>query len=116
MSSRPFIEPKLRFAVHVPHAEERFTASVEDSLEAEVSRQTRERDIETSGGIITNYIVEDEVIFDLEDDVASVREINIIQEEIINAFNSLTPVEINEDDIVVRAEVVRVFTFGLGEQ
>lgn len=108
---RPFLESRLRFEVHIPEAEERFTASVEDSLEAEVNRQAFDRGVETAGGVITNFIENDEVIFDIEDDVASVEEINIIQEEIINAFDNLTEANINENDIVVRAQVVRIFTF-----
>lgn len=113
MVNRPFLDPKLRFAVHVPQAEERFTPSVEDTLEAEVSLQTRERDVITEGGIITSFIIEDEVVFDIEDDVASLRELNIIQEEIINAFDNYADMKIDEEDIVVKAEIVRVFTAGL---
>lgn len=115
MVNRPLLKPKLRFRVYIPQAEERFTASVEDTLGAEVSRQTRNRGIETEGKIITTFIEEDEVIFDIEDDIASVNELNIIQEEIINAFNNFTQADIDDNDIVVAAEIVRVFTFGLRE-
>lgn len=108
MADRPFLEPHIRFVVNVPQAEERFTASVEDTLQAEVSKQTRERGIRTAGGIITNFIIEDEVVFDIEDDTASVEKINIIQEEIINAFNNFTEVNVDEQDIVVRADIIRI--------
>lgn len=111
MVNRPFIKPKLRFRVYVPQAEERFTASVEDMLSAEVSNRSRDRDVITGGGILTNFIEEDEVVFDIEDDVASIRELNIIQQEIINAFDKFTDVNIDEEDIIVSAEVVRVFSF-----
>lgn len=115
MVNRPFLRPKLRLAVNVSQAEERFTASVEDTLKAEVSYQTRERDVITEGGIITAYMDQDEVVFDIEDDVASLRELNIIQEEIINAFDNYADIEVDEEDIVVKAEIVRVITAGLDD-
>ena len=118
MSSRqPFIEDHLRIVVTVPDAEERFTASVEDSLQLEVDRQVRQRGIETGGGLITNFIRDDEVVFDLEDDNATVRELELIQEEIEEAFVKFTSnsVEVDADDIRVTAESVRTFTARLGD-
>lgn len=106
---RPFLDPKIRFVVHVPQAEERFTPSVEDTLQADVTKKARERGVETSGGIITNFIKDDEVTFDIEDDRASVREIDSIQQAIINSFDQYTQANVTEDDIEVRAEIVRIF-------
>ena len=108
--ARPFVEPHIRFRVHVPEAEERITPSVEDTLQADVSLSTRERGIETSGGIITNYLDGDESVFDIEDSLASVREINIIQEEIINSVNQYTGTTVAGSDITVEAALIRVFT------
>lgn len=111
--NRPMLDPKIRLAVNVPQAEERFTASVEDSLQAEVNNRTRERGVETTEKLITNFIIDDEVIFDIGDDVTSLNELQIIQEEIKNAFEKLTPVTVSDEDIVVKADIVRTFTIGL---
>lgn len=109
MSSRPFIEARLRVNVHVPQAEERLTAGQEDSIEVATNQGAYNRGVETAGGVVTNFVEGDEVIFDLNDDVASLRELQIIQEEVIEAFSNVIDIEIESENIVIKADTITVF-------
>lgn len=113
MSPRPFIEPRLKMTVEFPSAEQLFTPSNQDSIEAEVSERVYQNDAMPSGGYITLEITGNELIFDFNDDVASVREINIIQQEIIRAFDTVINHEVDESEIVVEAHIQKIISFGL---
>lgn len=113
MSSRPFLDPRIKMTVEFPDAEQLITPSNEDTLGAEVSRNVRRRDAMPQGGIITTSLKGNEIIFDLNDNISSMRELNIIHEEIINAFHSIINYDVDPSDVVVKADIMTVFPIGL---
>lgn len=113
MDRRPFIEPRIRLLVKFPSAEELFTPSNQDSIEAEVNRLSREEDVVTTGKHISLIIDGDTLIFDLNDDVTNVRELSVVQDAIIQSLDNIINHKIEESEVVVEAHIQKVLAFGL---